>query len=108
MGLAEISVSTVPRHLKVTGHTPALGYEPCEDVGCAVPGDGVASSCGRIACPACGCSGTNLAATAGTQVLAPADEQVLTKGALEFVELLQRELGPTRRELLERRHAREG
>jgi malate synthase len=41
------------------------------------------------------------------EVLAPADEQVLSKGALEFVELLQRELGPARAELLERRHARE-
>ena len=30
-------------------------------------------------------------------------EQMLTKDALEFVELLQRELGPTRRELLGRR-----
>ncbi len=45
---------------------------------------------------------------AGIEVLAPADEQILTKGALEFVELLQRELGPARAELLERRHAREG
>ena len=44
----------------------------------------------------------------GTEVLAPADEHVLSKGALEFVELLQRELGPSRAELLERRHAREG
>jgi malate synthase len=44
----------------------------------------------------------------GTTVLAPADEQILTKGALEFVELLQRELGPARRTLLERRYAREG
>jgi malate synthase len=34
-------------------------------------------------------------------------EQILTKGALEFVELLQRELGPARRELLERRHQRQ-
>jgi malate synthase len=45
---------------------------------------------------------------AGIEVLAPADEQILTKGALEFVELLQRELGPSRAELLERRRAREG
>ena len=43
------------------GHSPAFGYEPCEDVGCLVPGAGVASSCGRLACPSCGCSGTNLA-----------------------------------------------
>src|SRR5436309_15289762 len=36
-----------------------------------------------------------------------AGEQILTKGALEFVELLQRELGATRRELLERRRERQ-
>ncbi len=46
--------------------------------------------------------------TTGTEVLAPADERILTKGALEFVELLQRELGPSRGELLERRREREG
>jgi malate synthase len=45
---------------------------------------------------------------AGTEVLAPADEQILSKGALEFVELLQRELGPSRAELLQRRREREG
>src|SRR5207249_10703575 len=38
---------------------------------------------------------------------ASAREQILTKGALEFVELLQRELGATRRELLERRRERQ-
>src|SRR5207237_1625378 len=36
-------------------------------------------------------------------VTAPADASVLTPEALAFVELLQRELGPIRRELLERR-----
>lgn len=50
-----------PRHLKVTGGAPAFGFEPCEDVGCSVGLDGEATSCGRVACPACGCSGTNLA-----------------------------------------------
>jgi hypothetical protein len=49
-----------PRHVKVTGAAPAFGFEPCEDFGCSVTHDGQASSCGRIACPACGCSGTNL------------------------------------------------
>ena len=44
---------------------------------------------------------------AGIEVLAPADEQVFSKGALEFVELLQRELGPSRAELLQRRRARD-
>jgi len=52
--------TTAPRHVKVTGHFPALGYEPCEDVGCAVESDGIASSCGRIACPYCGLGGTNV------------------------------------------------
>ena len=49
-----------PRHLKVTGAGPAFGFEPCEDVGCSILIDGTATSCGRIACPACGCGGTNL------------------------------------------------
>ena len=49
-----------PRHVKVTGHAPALGYEPCEDVGCVVGKDGVATSCGRSACPNCGYGGTNV------------------------------------------------
>ena len=49
-----------PRHLKVSGHAPCLGLEPCEDPGCVVPWEAVASSCGRLACPVCGCSGTNL------------------------------------------------
>jgi malate synthase len=38
---------------------------------------------------------------------ASAREQILTKGALEFVELLQRELGGRRRELLDRRRERQ-
>src|ERR671933_2039000 len=41
-------------------------------------------------------------------VTAPADASILSPEALAFVELLQRELGPTRRELLERRAARRG
>lgn len=61
MSLAELSTVVSPRHLKVTGHGPAFGYEPCEDVGCAVLPNGVASSCERVACPSCGCGGTNLA-----------------------------------------------
>jgi hypothetical protein len=50
----------LPRHVKVTGPDPAFGYERCEDVGCVVEVDGVASSCGRVACPNCGLGGTNL------------------------------------------------
>ena len=49
-----------PRHVKVTGHRPAFGYEPCEDIGCTVDADGVASSCGRPACPNCGYGGANV------------------------------------------------
>ncbi len=49
-----------PRHLKITGVAPAYGFEPCEDVSCSVDPDGTASSCGRLACPSCGCGGTNL------------------------------------------------
>jgi hypothetical protein len=49
-----------PRHLKVTGPAPAFGFERCEDIGCTVDAGGTASSCGRLACPVCGCGGTNL------------------------------------------------
>jgi hypothetical protein len=49
-----------PRHVKVTGHRPAFGYEPCEDIGCTVDGDGIATSCGRAACPNCGYGGANV------------------------------------------------
>ena len=48
------------RHVKVTGAAGALGFEACEDFGCSVGAEGTTSSCGRVACPACGCSGTNL------------------------------------------------
>jgi hypothetical protein len=51
---------TTQRHVKVTGHAPAFGYEPCEDFGCSVGPDGVASSCRRTACPSCGYGGTNV------------------------------------------------
>jgi len=46
--------------------------------------------------------------TTGTiEAPAGAGEQILTKGALEFVELLQHEFGPARRELLDRRRERQ-
>ncbi len=54
------SVAGPVRHLKVTGASPAFGFERCEDPGCLVGSDGTASSCGRLACPICGCGGTNL------------------------------------------------
>jgi len=53
-----------PRHLKITGAAPAFGFERCEDVNCRVEIDGTATSCGRIACPVCGCGGTNLSTIA--------------------------------------------
>ncbi len=45
--------------------------------------------------------------TTAAEVVAPADAEILTPEALAFVELLQRELGPRRRELLERRTERQ-
>jgi malate synthase len=48
-----------------------------------------------------------MSAVADVEVLAPADEQVLTCEALDFVGRLQRELGPRRAELLERRRERQ-
>jgi len=45
--------------------------------------------------------------TSAAEVVAPADAEILTPEALAFVELLQRELGPRRRELLERRTERQ-
>jgi malate synthase len=43
----------------------------------------------------------------GVEVLAPANEEILSAEALAFVALLERELGPTRAELLARRHERQ-
>jgi malate synthase len=48
---------------------------------------------------------SRVAAPAGVEVLAPSDADVLSPGALAFVALLQRELGPARAELLARREA---
>jgi malate synthase len=45
--------------------------------------------------------------TTAAEVVAPADAEILTPEALAFVELLQRELGPRRVELLQRRVARQ-
>ncbi len=45
---------------------------------------------------------------AGVEVVAPGDADVLSAEALAFVALLQRELGPTRAELLARRATRSG
>jgi malate synthase len=45
--------------------------------------------------------------TSAAEVVAPADAEILSPDALAFVELLQRELGPRRLELLERRIERQ-
>jgi hypothetical protein len=47
-------------HIKV--YDGGSTFEHCEDPGCFVDDDGHAA-CGRIACPACGCGGANIAAT---------------------------------------------
>ncbi len=60
MALAYDSVATPPQHLKITGQGRSQGFARCEDPGCVVGRDGHGSSCGRLACPSCGCSGTNL------------------------------------------------
>ncbi len=49
-------------HIKVT--VGGLSFEHCEDPGCTVDDDGRAS-CGRVACPACGCGGANLLEAGG-------------------------------------------
>jgi malate synthase len=48
-----------------------------------------------------------MSAVAALEIAAPADESVLTREALDLVALLQRELGPQRLELLERRRERQ-
>ncbi|HLM30537.1 MAG TPA: hypothetical protein VK326_02630, partial [Solirubrobacterales bacterium] len=45
--------------------------------------------------------------TTAPEVVARADAEIVSRDALAFVELLQRELGPWRRELLERRAERQ-
>jgi len=45
--------------------------------------------------------------TTAPEVVAPADAEILSRDALAFVELLERELGPRRLELLERRTVRQ-
>jgi hypothetical protein len=60
MSVARLAELGAPRHLKVRGPHPVLSFEPCEDPGCVVFEDGTGSSCRRLACPSCGCGGTNL------------------------------------------------
>jgi hypothetical protein len=51
-------------HFKTSGFVGAHSLERCEDPGCTVRADGHAE-CGRLACPACGFSGSNLRAPEG-------------------------------------------
>ena len=46
-------------HLKTSGFVGGRSLERCEDPGCTVGADGTAG-CGRVACPSCGFSGSNL------------------------------------------------
>jgi hypothetical protein len=46
-------------HIKARYDEGGFMLERCEDPGCCVDGDGRAG-CGRLACPACGTSGSNL------------------------------------------------
>ena len=55
--MSTITITTP--HLKTSGFVGGHSLERCEDPGCMVRDDGRAE-CGRIACPACGFSGSNL------------------------------------------------
>jgi hypothetical protein len=68
MSVAAPQIVRTPRHLKVSGVNPSLSFEPCEDPGCVVEANGTASSCRRLACPSCGCGGTNLSTMQVTHV----------------------------------------
>ncbi len=57
------TAATIP-HLKIHGFSGDHLLERCEDDGCTVDGNGRAA-CGRIACPSCGFSGSNLSAPDG-------------------------------------------
>jgi hypothetical protein len=51
-------------HMKVHGFSGDHLLERCEDSGCTVDENGQAG-CGRVACPSCGFSGSNLSAPDG-------------------------------------------
>ena len=56
-----MSTISITPHFKTSGFVGARSLERCEDPGCTVHADGHAG-CGRLACPACGFSGSNLSA----------------------------------------------
>jgi hypothetical protein len=53
-------------HMKVHGFSGDHLLTRCEDVGCTVDEHGQAE-CGRVACPGCGFSGSNLSEPEGFQ-----------------------------------------
>jgi hypothetical protein len=59
-----LSAPTRIPHFKTRGFAGAHSLERCEDPGCTVSEHGEAS-CGRLACPSCGFSGSNLIAPDG-------------------------------------------
>ena len=48
-------MSTLVAHPHIEVYDEGSTFEHCEDPGCVVDADGHAS-CGRLACPACGCA----------------------------------------------------
>ena len=63
MSMTLTAIGSVP-HFKTRGFFGQHTLERCEDPGCTVTLGGVAS-CGRLACPSCGFSGSNLTAPDG-------------------------------------------
>ncbi len=61
--MTTLGTITIP-HLKMAGFEGDHLLERCEDPGCTVDELGHAS-CGRLACPSCGFSGSNLSAPDG-------------------------------------------
>jgi hypothetical protein len=47
------------RHLRIRATGGGIALARCEDGGCTVAPDGTAGCC-RLACPACGCGGSNV------------------------------------------------
>ena len=61
-----MTLATAIQHMKMHGFAGDHLLEHCEDDGCTVDGDGHAS-CGRVACPSCGFSGSNLTSPDGAE-----------------------------------------
>jgi hypothetical protein len=55
------ALANAQTHIKVRLADGGVALERCEDPGCRVDVEGHAT-CGRLACPACGCGGANLSA----------------------------------------------